>query len=355
MCQIFAGKSNKIRTTLLETPGLLADLYDSNSDGIGAMYATSKNVLRTPKIVPANLASAHAFVAQLPDDDRNLVLHFRMRTSGNTDQNNAHPFCVLPGQMAMTHNGVLSISTKDDPTQCDTRHYIAKVIKPQVEVAPSLAYVDQWLDLIGDDIGSGNRFVFMNNRGEMSFVNRQTGIELEDMWIANTYSFKASLLVPGFKDPVSWRDQWDKEDDTLYGGRGVSYGRGSYLSDYNEIDPEDIWEALSECDIDAIDDVIYEFPVSTFVELFDNCRFEPHTEAMSDDDEAVCKLLADEDIKELVERCRTMAGSRVVAQVIGWYGDWVGKSVDEKTGSKDKHEASLKALEMADTNDTYAG
>ena len=39
MCLLVTGKSNAIRAAFLNTPGLIEDVYASNSDGLGIMYA----------------------------------------------------------------------------------------------------------------------------------------------------------------------------------------------------------------------------------------------------------------------------------------------------------------------------
>ena len=44
MCLIITGKSSKVRSTLLDTHGLLSDIYTSNPDGIGFMYGTAKGL-----------------------------------------------------------------------------------------------------------------------------------------------------------------------------------------------------------------------------------------------------------------------------------------------------------------------
>ena len=61
MCLIITGKSAKIRSTLLETNGLISDIYSSNPDGIGIMYSTTKG-LKVVKVLPKSLADATAFI-----------------------------------------------------------------------------------------------------------------------------------------------------------------------------------------------------------------------------------------------------------------------------------------------------
>lgn len=354
MCQIFAGKSNKIRATLLNTPGLMADLFSNNGDGLGAMYATSKRVLRTPKVVPKNLADAQAFIAQLPDDERNLVIHWRMRTSGQVDPDNAHPFIVLPGKMAMTHNGIISgINMKSNPSMCDSRHYIEQTLRPQLEVAPRLVEIPQWIDFVGQDIGSGNRFVFMDNEGSMSFVNRHTGYEIDGMWVANQYSFAAELLFPDYKPyrksyggyDSSAHDGWwrathggtDAWDDEIYRGNvkrlpaPAAKGAANVLG----ILEDEVWEALSANDPHSMAELLSEDAETVFATLFSACEFDIGKEFDSGeyagDDETIVEALLKEDVDQLVQIAHLSENRALqLAQVMVWYGDWVGKSINQK-------------------------
>lgn len=350
MCQIFAGNAKQIRGVLLDTYGLLADLYASNPHGLGVMYPSTKHGLRIRKVVPKNVAEARQFITQLPDDERNLVMHFRWKTSGNVDHDNAHPFIVLPRQMAMTHNGVLSISTKSDETKCDSRHYIDRVLHPQLAKFPELVAVDEWRDLIGEDIGGSNRFVFMDAKGEMHFVNKHTGIEHNGMWIANTYSFDASLLIPGYKAKSkthSWNGSWGGHgyatlnwgksqydlDDSLYGAMGYEAGTAEAEdeADEEEYYVEDLYNdmefALAECDPEFMAGLIEDYPLATFQYLFDNFRFVPSVDPateMSGDDQNMAKLLTDADVNAAARLVQVNPGrARHLAEVCCWYGDWV--------------------------------
>ena len=99
MCLIITGKSSKVRSTLLNTHGLLSDIYTSNPDGIGFMYGTAKG-LKVTKSLPKNLGDATAFIQRLPVDDREIAIHFRWTTHGKTDMLNCHPYDVIPGFIA---------------------------------------------------------------------------------------------------------------------------------------------------------------------------------------------------------------------------------------------------------------
>ena len=113
MCLIITGKSSKVRSTLLDTHGLLNDIFTSNPDGIGFMYGTAKG-LKVTKTLPKNIGDATAFIQRIPNDDREIAIHFRWTTHGKTDMLNCHPYDVVPGFIAMMHNGVLHTGNAAD-------------------------------------------------------------------------------------------------------------------------------------------------------------------------------------------------------------------------------------------------
>jgi len=196
MCLIITGQSNKIRATLTNTHGLLSDIYTTNPDGIGIMYATTKG-LKIVKTLPKNYADAFAFIGKLPDDDRELAIHFRWTTHGNTDLTNCHPYDVVNGYVAMMHNGILHTGNKADTTKSDTWHFIKDYLAEAVHEHPALVHNAGYLTMIAEFIGD-NRFVFMDGDGRMSHVNYDQGVEHEGMWFSNTYAWSPSRLIPNY-------------------------------------------------------------------------------------------------------------------------------------------------------------
>lgn len=329
MCQIFAGQSNQIRNVLLDTKGLLADLYSHNSDGLGAMYHTTKHGLRIRKEVPRTLHDAERFIRELPDDDRNLVLHFRMKTSGNIDHANAHPFDVLPRSIAMTHNGVLSISTQSDETKCDTRHYIERVLRPQLERYPELVANDAWREVIGRDIGRGNRFVFMDKDGQMFFVNRHTGVEHEGMWIANTYSFDAGLLLPEYARASRWGGYLPATAG--YDDWGSIYTDDiAFDSTYADVD-----RAITEYDVQTLARYIQDDARGVFDYLFSWYYFDATiaTEKVAPLEAKIMDLLRDEDSIELADMVKHYHGrNQLIAEVCVYHGEWFAHELNDGAG-----------------------
>lgn len=228
MCQIFAGPSAKVRATLLNTAGLLEALFDLNSDGWGAMYHT-KHGVKAIKKLPTSVADTRKYVEALPTDDRDVAIHWRMRTSGNIDTHNAHPHEADGGYVI--HNGVLrDVDMSSNPDLCDTIHFCRQYLDGSIDAivrSPGLQ------EIVGGFIGN-NRFVILSNSGQMCIINKDQGYEVNGVWVANTYASPPELLIPGYREYVTFTgygfgrrgSEWtgmlaDLEDDvygSLYGG-----------------------------------------------------------------------------------------------------------------------------------------
>jgi predicted glutamine amidotransferase len=79
-------------------------IYRKNPDGFGAMWLENGKV-RTWKCVPRDADEAVAVWHYF--DGVHVVAHWRMCTHGHVTDDNAHPFDVVEGEIAVVHNGVI--------------------------------------------------------------------------------------------------------------------------------------------------------------------------------------------------------------------------------------------------------
>ena len=105
-----------------------------------------------------------------------LAVHWRMKTHGHVDLTNCHPYDVVEGKVAMMHNGILHTGNSADPTKSDTWHFIKDFLAEPAAKFPGLVHEKTFLEMCGEYIDS-NRFVFMDDEGRLSIVNRDQGIE----------------------------------------------------------------------------------------------------------------------------------------------------------------------------------
>jgi hypothetical protein len=335
MCLIITGPAGKVRNTLLQTPTLLADIVDSNKDGIGSMYASDDGVVVVAKMVPKDLAEARAFIEQLPEADRDLALHFRMRTHGDVDLTNCHPYPVLDGQLHLMHNGVIHhVDDKSDLTKSDTWHYIEQTLKPQLQLAPGLIEVPAWQGLIAENIGASNRIVFLDKDGRLVIVNKKTGLEHDGMWFSNRYAWTPGILIPSEARTYYGRGSYVWNDDEEWTGwdawqrsRGQSTTTTTPITAL-AINRDDVWTAIKDADADALYKLLDSYPVSTLMALFEHDQFvcSVETKDLSQQDGKVVSMLENGEQQRLVQYCNKSHGRcRKVAEVAAWYGDWVGK------------------------------
>ena len=286
MCLIITGTATKIRSTLLNTHGMLNDIYTSNPDGIGIMYATTKG-LKVTKVLPKSYADAQQFISKLPNDERQLAIHFRWTTHGHTNMENCHPYDVVKGYVAMMHNGVLHTGNAADKAKSDTWHFIQDFLASPVAEHPALVHNDKFLDMLAEFIGD-NRFVFMDGEGKISHVNYDQGIEHDGLWFSNTYAWTPSRLIPAYQTSSRYGKRYSStmyssayDYDDTYGGfthapydiqpRKLSahdpkWDEADYMWDDEEevteldISAEAMVEALMSGDVDAITSVFEEHP-----------------------------------------------------------------------------------------------
>lgn len=304
MCLIITGTATKIRSTLLNTHGMLNDIYTSNPDGIGIMYSTTKG-LKVTKVLPKSLADATQFITKLPNDDRELAIHFRWTTHGHTNMDNCHPYDVVKGYVAMMHNGVLHTGNAADKAKSDTWHFIQDFLASPVAEHPALVHNDKFLDMIAEFIGD-NRFVFMDGEGKISHVNRDQGIEHDGLWFSNTYAWTPSRLIPAYQTSSrygkrysstmytsaydyddnyggyrTWRDERDTPTRSL-SAHDPKWDEADYVwADEEDADAEvelsteAMLDALMSADVDAITTVFEEHPEQAIDMLCNTLKCEP--------------------------------------------------------------------------------
>lgn len=365
MCLIITGKASKVRSTLLNTHGLLADIYTSNPDGIGFMYG-SVNGLRIVKTLPKNVADAQAFIRRIPNDDREFAIHFRWTTHGDTDMLNCHPYDVIPGFVAMMHNGVLHTGNSADTRKSDTWHFINDYLSTAVRMAPNLVHDEGFIEMVGEFIGN-NRFVFMDGEGRMTIVNEDQGVHHDDMWFSNTYAWKPSRLIPHYQSAnrsyKSYKaysnygadDEYDDHYSTWTSGVTELHPQERKLSahdprwsedDYDfeadqansqndayaavDLDPptrDELSEAMLDADVELLDDWLNVYPAYTLRQLFLHMApvKNPLTSAddLAEPERSIYHAVFAGDVDDLIKRAQASETSRaLLAETLCYYMYW---------------------------------
>jgi len=350
MCLIITGKSSQVRATLLETKGMLKDIYTSNSDGIGYMYGT-KDGLKVVKFLPKSMADAEACIKRMPSDERDIAIHFRMTTHGDTDLTNCHPYDIVPGYIAMMHNGVLHTGNKPDESKSDTWHFIKDYLASPIAEHPDMIFNDSFLTMVADFIAN-NRFVFMNGEGRMSHVNFDQGVEHDGMWFSNTYAWRPSALIPNYYMGASkgWRgyghgySAYDDADDydydytydhkhignvKLVSAHHAAYKEDDYEWTTDEQQAAGICQAIHDIEVDAVSAMMNAYPdvalPIVFAMMVPSESKYNHHHAVSAREKYLIDLIIERNVEELIEYAySTAAAPQILAEVLCYYCDWTG-------------------------------
>lgn len=206
------------------TDAFLLDVYAKNSDGLGVMYAEDGK-LHVYKCLPANGQDFVDFYRKHAAN-RDCMWHARMKTHGDIDMENCHPYSVTE-DIWLAHNGVLSTGNDADHTKSDTWHFIKNVLRPALTADPNLMLDPEWVDFMGSVIGSSNKFGILRSDGASCVINRDSGVEFEKSWLSNTYAWSPSRF--GFQAPQKtyhgYYGSFERLDETR------THGYGSFRKD----------------------------------------------------------------------------------------------------------------------------
>jgi hypothetical protein len=178
------------------TDAFLLDVYTKNKDGLGVMYAESGK-LHVYKSLPANGQDFVDFY-RMHVANRDCIWHARMKTHGDIDMENCHPYRVTD-DIWMAHNGILSTGNDADHSKSDTWHFIKNVLRPALTADPNLMLDLEWINFMGNIIGGSNKFGLLRSDGETCIINRSSGVEFSNSWLSNTYAWTPSRF--GFQSP----------------------------------------------------------------------------------------------------------------------------------------------------------
>lgn len=143
----------------------------------------------------------------------NVLIHFRISTSGLLDENNCHPHMVND-DLCMVHNGILTCVTVPNASEIsDTIIFIDEVIQKMPE---DFLEHDMFVDMLGKYIGDYNKLAFMNNFGDVTIVNDYLGLEDLGCWFSNdTYEdyFTQAIVDSGKSKKVKYKTSIFDDDN----------------------------------------------------------------------------------------------------------------------------------------------
>lgn len=182
----------------------------------------------------------------------NIVLHFRIATSGYNGQQNLHPFLVND-KLGFVHNGVISgLGNKDFSDTYEFNDMLKKFKHDFIDCEMSRYFISEYI--------SYSKLIFLDANGKYTIINEELGKWTDGNWYSNdsykqvnNYSYHGNTKVAkntkldGYDpfelddDLISYDDEWDMYD---------------YICDTYGLDPEEVesWDTveyymvLNNCD-----------------------------------------------------------------------------------------------------------
>jgi len=173
MCiAIMKSENKKISKTTLQR------CYDANPDGAGFMFADNKELT----VKKGYFTFKEFYKEYKPHENKQVLLHFRIKTHGKIDKNNCHPFLVNSG-LGFIHNGI--ISGYGDDKQSDTIDFNKSILQKIVAKHGNMGlFDDPMVELIENVIGY-SKLVFLDRHGNYRIMNEDKGHWNNGIWYSN--------------------------------------------------------------------------------------------------------------------------------------------------------------------------
>jgi hypothetical protein len=167
----------------------LAQCYKRNSDGAGYMYA-SNNMLHVHK---GFFSFDEFYDSYKPVEKEKCVIHFRIKTHGDINADNTHPFNVS-NELAFVHNGMINIH-ESHKQYSDTWHFNERIIKPMYKDNKAFIKKIYNQELIRGFIGN-SKLIFLDNKGRSTIINPEKGIWENGVWYSNSSYVIPKEMIP---------------------------------------------------------------------------------------------------------------------------------------------------------------
>ena len=174
MCiAIMKSENKKISKTTLQR------CYESNPDGAGFMFAADKKLT----VKKGYFTFKEFYKEYKPHENKQVLLHFRIKTHGPIDKDNCHPFLVNSG-LGFIHNGI--ISGYGDNKQSDTIDFNKSILQKIVAKHGNMGlFDDPMVELIENVIGY-SKLVFLDRHGNYRIMNEKKGSWHDGVWYSNS-------------------------------------------------------------------------------------------------------------------------------------------------------------------------
>lgn len=194
----------------------LRQCFLSNPDGAGYMFNEAGKLHMFKGFF--NFESFYEHYKE--NENKQCVIHFRIKTHGLISQENCHPF-IITSNVGFIHNGIIQGYGEKDKS--DTFEFNEVILKPIVKQFGKAALWKPYIKtLIESKIGY-SKLVFLDSRGNYNIYNELKGSWDSGVWYSNN-SYKLPKPKPVVKHPY-------EDDNDFYTSRGY-WSKRHYPTQY---------------------------------------------------------------------------------------------------------------------------
>lgn len=163
----------------------LAQCFKANSDGAGFLYNEEGKL----KISKGYFNFEHFYKHYIKHADKQMLIHFRIKTHGPVAEENCHPFFVNK-ELGFIHNGIISQHSSNIALS-DTRDFNETILKPLVAKYGTTIINDPTVKTMLEDYISYSKLVFLDVHGNSTIINEDRGVWDQGVWYSNS-----SYVIP---------------------------------------------------------------------------------------------------------------------------------------------------------------
>lgn len=180
----------------------LRSCFTANRDGWGIMWAKHDKVHAVKD--KSDFDDFYNIWKQVPHDVTR-ALHFRIRTAGEINKSNCHPFQVTD-DVWMMHNGSINAMMMDDKMS-DTWNFVVNELRPIVKKWPNFMQSKVFNKLM-EDVTGYSKLLFLNSQGEVLKVRNGVWVERQGIHYSNGHSllnnYSSGIYSNGYYEDGVW-------------------------------------------------------------------------------------------------------------------------------------------------------
>ena len=194
-------------------------MFENNPDGAGFMYVKDGQVVIDKGYM--GYKNIYKKIRKLleSEGDRNIVVHFRIGTSGKNDQKTTHPYPISPDtdllqklkmttDLGMVHNGIISgYEDKYRPDLNDTQVFIRDFLSILKGLNKQFYLMPRVEDMLEDMTGS--KLCFLDTKDRITTVGYF--YEVDGCLYSNTTYKESSYSYWQYED--KYGDKYDDEEE----------------------------------------------------------------------------------------------------------------------------------------------